>query len=108
MSGNFFGRFKNVRLIGETAFSFLDSNLSLGALQAHKPESRRADSRMRSSKCDDASMERKTFEKKQIVSSTLKHQSIETAVFQASGFADWMGNHGSPNPSSGENIGMLS
>jgi hypothetical protein len=45
-------------------------------------------------------MERKTFEKKQIVSSTLKHQSIETAVFQASGFADWMGNHGSPNPSS--------
>jgi hypothetical protein len=53
-------------------------------------------------------MERKTFEKKQIVSSTLKHQSIETAVFQASGFAGWMGNHGSPNPSSGENIGMLS
>jgi hypothetical protein len=48
-SGEFFGRSRNVRLIDETAFPFLDPNQSFGALQA-KAKSKRADSRLRSLK----------------------------------------------------------
>jgi hypothetical protein len=48
-SGDFLVRSRNVRLIDETAFPFLDPNQSFGALQA-KAKSKRADSRLRSLK----------------------------------------------------------
>jgi hypothetical protein len=59
-SGDFFARFKNVRLVNDTAFPFLDPNQSFGALQA-KVKSKRADSRLRSLKPDGAYPARKTF-----------------------------------------------
>jgi hypothetical protein len=51
---------KNDRLIDKTAFPFLDPNQSFGALQA-KAKSKRADSRLRSSKPNSAHPARKTI-----------------------------------------------
>ena len=47
MSGKTFGRFRNVRLIGATAFSFLNPNLSTGALPAQGPGLRSTPERYR-------------------------------------------------------------
>ena len=59
-SGKFLGRTRNVRLIDETAFPFLDPNQSFGALEA-KAKSKRANSRLRSLKPNGAYPARKTF-----------------------------------------------